>query len=439
MELNKSIVEQPLSGVDLNTAEQSMDELASKDNEWVTRIDSLMLDFDYADLPRELYLPDERKLFISKVDDGIFSSYVVNCEAGNGSYGEILLQLSKMTSEATVQALKAKGFIPKEVPVEIAPAQTAISVPDYSGLLAALQANRESQEIHIHIHKAEELGNLLDKLEKGKLATIGEVRTWHDGNKYQKTAQGWIPVRYGKAQAAAPDNTDAFKHSKLPAEQGKLHQNMTHDSDYLKPGKELEISHAHKFLKEIKPEFRAMSKEVSEGLAKFGKVSGRLKDAKSAIDKMKGRFQDRSLNSLTDAMGFRVVSKTPEEALKAMEFIKKNYPIVEEADYTHNPKDDGYRANHFLIQTPSGKVAEVQVKTENQQHFSNFTHDNIYKGKEHIKNHPDVKKFVNQLSNYLHAKDHGQEPGPKPEEPEVLKKEGVKFDWSKLKGGSKDA
>lgn len=40
-------------------------------------------------------------------------------------------------------------------------------------------------------------GSDSDTLEKGKRAAIGEIRDW-DGKKYQKTVNGWVPVKQGK-------------------------------------------------------------------------------------------------------------------------------------------------------------------------------------------------------------------------------------------------
>lgn len=51
--------------------------------------------------------------------------------------------------------------------------------------------------------------NVVDKLEKGKRGTIGEIRTW-SGKKYQKTAEGWVPVKENASKSSA-ENYDPFK------------------------------------------------------------------------------------------------------------------------------------------------------------------------------------------------------------------------------------
>jgi len=36
---------------------------------------------------------------------------------------------------------------------------------------------------------------ILDSFEKGKKASIGEIRTWNNGQKMQKTIQGWVAIQ----------------------------------------------------------------------------------------------------------------------------------------------------------------------------------------------------------------------------------------------------
>lgn len=49
-------------------------------------------------------------------------------------------------------------------------------------------------------------GSDSDTLEKGKRAAIGEIRDW-DGKKYQKTVNGWVPVKQGKT---GPKSTEGL-------------------------------------------------------------------------------------------------------------------------------------------------------------------------------------------------------------------------------------
>ncbi len=68
-----------------------------------------------------------------------------------GDDGEVQTQLMKMTPESMVQALKAKGYLPRDK-VDKAPADTS---KDYAGLYAALKDY--DGELHIHLHKSKDL------------------------------------------------------------------------------------------------------------------------------------------------------------------------------------------------------------------------------------------------------------------------------------------
>lgn len=207
--LRKSILSNPDAEIDINTAEQSMDELAARNNEWVTTITSLMHGVDYGEIPRELMLPGHLRLFVSKVDDGIFSAILKKEDPEAGDQGEVQTQLVKMTPEAMVQALKAKGYLPKEEVTEPAVAEIATApVPrpqsEYKALFNALK--KFEGELHIHLAKALDEG-----LEKGKPFPVGTTRVWA-GQKYVKHQDGWVAV-FG-------DN-----HGKL---MGKFKQEATH-------------------------------------------------------------------------------------------------------------------------------------------------------------------------------------------------------------------
>jgi len=145
--LKKSIVSNPLAEIDINTSEQSMDELASRGNNWVNLIVDECKDHEYGAPPCTVAMPDNRLLFISKVDEGLYSAFLQNNDETSGSYGEVLTQFQKMTPEAMVQAMKAKGYIPKEVPEEAPKADEK-----YSELAEALR-NFSGKELHIHLHK----------------------------------------------------------------------------------------------------------------------------------------------------------------------------------------------------------------------------------------------------------------------------------------------
>lgn len=57
-------------------------------------------------------------------------------------------------------------------------------------------------------------------LKKGKRASVGAVRTWKDGKRYRKTAQGWVMVGKGRKKKAV--KTGKVQQGTLPHDVSKL-------------------------------------------------------------------------------------------------------------------------------------------------------------------------------------------------------------------------
>lgn len=158
--IEKAIIENPVAGIDLNTAEQSQDELAAKDNDWVEIITLGVKDHDFGMPPTEVAMPENRTLIISKVDEGLYSAFIKNDDPNSGNYGEILTKFTKMTPQAMVQGLKAKGFLPMGEPKK--ELQTLENMEEsskkedkrssYSELAEALK-EYSGKELHVHLHK----------------------------------------------------------------------------------------------------------------------------------------------------------------------------------------------------------------------------------------------------------------------------------------------
>lgn len=68
----------PLSGVDINTAEHSMDEMAAKNSPWLPIIREAMHEFQHGELPRQVRLSGPWLMLCSQEDDGLYSGYVKN-------------------------------------------------------------------------------------------------------------------------------------------------------------------------------------------------------------------------------------------------------------------------------------------------------------------------------------------------------------------------
>ena len=154
--LSKAIAHSELAGVDINTAEHSMDEMASKNDIWVQHLKDNLSNFKFGDPPRDVELDNGFKLTASQVDDGLYEGQVRNNNPESGEYGEVVFRISKMTAPQMVQALKAKEFIvePPSEPVAVDPIdeekETLKSI-----IRALVEAQMTPPQITINVEKSE--------------------------------------------------------------------------------------------------------------------------------------------------------------------------------------------------------------------------------------------------------------------------------------------
>lgn len=345
----------------------------------------------------------------------------------------------------------------------------------------ALQQARESNEKikdFVHVYSQEELkemkvylnpdgksgyavkkdGDIVSVFssEKGRGDTIIQEAIKNGGHKLDAfdgyLTQDYYPkhgfVEYKREENwDGPENPDvvymALKDS--PAlvaqeDEGKPNNNMS-EQKFNKPGHTVTREDVDDFIKSFHNDFKAIHEMMDSfkagGLAHS--AAQRLKATESLLEKMNVRKTNRSLNTMTDVIGARTISDTVEQQMKVLDHIKKNFEIVEEENFVDKGREGGYRAVHILFKTPGGKIAELQIKTNRQQLMSKYMHDTIYKppkdAPEELKNAlkgPEVKEFTEKLSNWLHQKDLGRNPGAPPKEPKILTENGINFPWDQV-------
>jgi hypothetical protein len=198
--LNKAIVSQPDAGIDLNTSEQAADVKTVGAHPLVHEIKAVMHSQSLGDIPAEMPIGRGLVLALSKIDDGIVSGFVKKDDPTAGDHGEVQTLVEKVTAEALVQALIARGYVTAVTPEE-EPTPIQRPVNDLKSLATALRGFKG--EVHIHLAKS------LDALEKSM--PHGTVRKWGD-QKYVKHSDGWVGV-------------DGEHHGKLFP---NLHESATH-------------------------------------------------------------------------------------------------------------------------------------------------------------------------------------------------------------------
>lgn len=121
-------------------------------------------------------------------------------------------------------------------------------------------------------------------------------------------------------------------------------------------------------------------------------IKSRVKSIESIVDKIKRRNIDMNLESIEegvkDIAGVRVVVKFPEDVYKIRNGLLQQDDIylLEEKDYIKNPKENGYRSLHLIVQTPiflsGGKklvTVEIQIRTIAMNFWASLEHQLRYK------------------------------------------------------------
>jgi ppGpp synthetase/RelA/SpoT-type nucleotidyltranferase len=177
----------------------------------------------------------------------------------------------------------------------------------------------------------------------------------------------------------------------------------------------------------------------SEGIEVVGSKT-RAKDPGSLQEKMNGKWADRTLDQATDGIGGRIIVKDQKDADKLvakMPRLMGGMKVLEHQDTVDSGKG-GYRAHNLLVRTPGGFVAELQVKTHNQDLWSRFSHSAIYKNPDMNKD-PEVAGYMKRVSDHLNEVDHGRDPGSSlPDAPTKVKAAGLEFPWKHARLSPKD-
>ena len=120
-------------------------------------------------------------------------------------------------------------------------------------------------------------------------------------------------------------------------------------------------------------------------------IRSRIKTAEGMQEKLhKKGFEttaDSALANVSDIVGFRLVTHFVGEVYDIVERMKQDgsFRIVKEKDYIANPKPNGYRSYHVILECPfseaeSGTIrVEVQLRTIAMDCWASLEHEMKYK------------------------------------------------------------
>lgn len=173
--------------------------------------------------------------------------------------------------------------------------------------------------------------------------------------------------------------------------------------EYLEPFMHLMMQYECAML-EVQTKLEVLNKELAlvNSRNPFESIKSRLKSPESIYGKLQRRNIPFSIENieknLNDIAGIRVICSFPEDIYMLVDCLLKQDDIIliEEKDYIKNPKPNGYRSLHLILDIPiflTGEKkhmrVEVQFRTIAMDFWASLEHKINYKfegnAPEHIK------------------------------------------------------
>ena len=124
----------------------------------------------------------------------------------------------------------------------------------------------------------------------------------------------------------------------------------------------------------------------------FESISCRIKKVPSILEKLSRKGLEPSVESieknLNDVAGIRVICSFPDDIYVLADRLcsQDDVRLVERKDYIENPKDNGYRSLHLIVEIPIFLMdekkymrVEVQFRTIAMDFWASLEHDIRYK------------------------------------------------------------
>ncbi len=161
-------------------------------------------------------------------------------------------------------------------------------------------------------------------------------------------------------------------------------------------------------IKEIQTKMEILNEELSIKTKRnpIEAISSRLKQPKSIIGKLRRNEWPITVESmeenLNDVAGVRVICSFIEDIYSVADMLTKqdDINVLIRKDYIKNPKDNGYRSLHLIVEVPvflSDKMlkrrVEVQIRTIAMDFWASLEHQVKYK-----KGIPDADRIVDELA-----------------------------------------
>ena len=172
-------------------------------------------------------------------------------------------------------------------------------------------------------------------------------------------------------------------------------------------------------IREVKTKLEVLNDEFSVRYQRnpIEFISSRIKKPESIYDKLKRKNLDISLdsirNNLNDVAGIRVICSFVEDIYFIADALIKQDDIrlIEVKDYIQNPKPNGYRSLHLIVEVPVFFTdrkepirVEVQIRTIAMDFWASLEHELKYK--KNLENTEEISRELLECANIISETDY---------------------------------
>lgn len=153
------------------------------------------------------------------------------------------------------------------------------------------------------------------------------------------------------------------------------------------------VSYRQRFIKEVSAR---IEEELKKNDIKY-RITGRLKSLASVHSKLVE--QEKPLEEIYDIFAIRIVVETVADCYSLLGIVHQLYTPVHERfkDFIATPKINGYQSLHTTVVGPGGRMAEIQIRTEEMDRTAEIGVAAHWKYKESLKEDGDLDRHVRWL------------------------------------------
>lgn len=145
-------------------------------------------------------------------------------------------------------------------------------------------------------------------------------------------------------------------------------------------------------------------------------VKTRIKNPESVMDKLRRKNMDINLENakehIRDIAGVRVICSFSTDIYQILEMISQqtDVKVIEVKDYVLNPKPNGYKSLHLIVEIPvfltnriENVLVEIQIRTSAMDFWASLEHKIYYKYNEGIP--PEIQQQLKESADMINLLD----------------------------------